>query len=110
MALPRAVADILATGMGTKASPFVVREIAEEYLVVQHFGKKARGQQLVELSGKPCDCITCSDETEYWFDVSNTPIWRKSEEDMSKSHFSFWRALILMVLAIAAALLAILLF
>lgn len=99
MVRSRAVEEILATGSGTKASPFVVNGVPEEYLVVEHFGKQVVRQRLAEVDGKYCDCLDCSDGTEYWFDVSNTPIWSQNHEGASRSPLTLLRTLILVVLA-----------
>ena len=67
--------DILNTGDGSENTPFIVTDIAQERLVLNHLGKIMNMQRLVTVKFKPHDCIECSDGTSVWFDVSQTPAW-----------------------------------
>jgi hypothetical protein len=66
----RALIDgILATGDGSRARPYKVMYVRDEYDVLEHLGKKRNVQALVG-DGVPMDEMTCEDGTVLWFDIS----------------------------------------
>ena len=60
---------ILATGDGSKAKPYKVMYVRDEYDVLEHLGKKWTGQALVGGS-VPMDEMTCEDGTVLFLDIS----------------------------------------
>ena len=61
---------ILATGDGSRERPYVVSSVKEEYLILEHFNKIKTMQMLMDVDGKPMDCIGCEDGATYHFDIS----------------------------------------
>jgi len=62
---------LFATGDGTRANPYSVCHACDEYDVVAALGVEAAVQSLVELEGRLCDVILCSDGRELCFDVTH---------------------------------------
>ena len=67
----RCVEGLLTTGDGTRARPFLVTHVDDEYDLVEHLGKKLAHQDLVLDDGRSLDRITCQDGSEYWFDLTD---------------------------------------
>jgi hypothetical protein len=62
---------LLATGDGTRKSPFLVTYLTDEADVMRALDQTdIRCQQLVETGSKRCDVITCHDGSDIWFDVT----------------------------------------
>lgn len=61
---------ILATGQGSKESPYVVLRTSDEHDVVQYLGKEFVSQALINEEPQHYDVITCADDSEFWFDIS----------------------------------------
>jgi hypothetical protein len=62
---------LFATGDGTRANPYCVCHACDEYDVVAALGAEPAAQSLVELEGRLCDVILCSDGRELCFDVTH---------------------------------------
>ncbi|MBF0227700.1 MAG: hypothetical protein HQK76_19810 [Desulfobacterales bacterium] len=63
---------ILATGDGSMDNPYIVVRISDEYDILQYLNKHFASQQLLNLSeNKHFDKITCEDNTEIWFDITD---------------------------------------
>ena len=59
--------SILETGDGSEEHPYIVSDVSEEYLILQHFNKRPTLQAVLETEdGKLMDMITCEDETYYF--------------------------------------------
>jgi hypothetical protein len=65
------VAGILATGDGSEQQPWLVLRTSDEYDVLAHLGKRPEMQSLVRGDGKSFDLISCTDDSEVWFDVTD---------------------------------------
>ena len=61
---------LLATGDGTRANPFCICHTSDEYDVVDALDGEPAGQSLLEVEGRWCDVILCSDGRELCFDVT----------------------------------------
>jgi hypothetical protein len=61
---------ILATGDGSKGSPYVVLRTSDEHDVVQYLGKEFTRQALINEEARHYDVITCADGSELWFDIT----------------------------------------
>ncbi|MFN3150415.1 DUF4919 domain-containing protein [Bremerella sp.] len=61
---------ILASGDGTKDSPYQVLRVSDEYDLLQFLEKEMKSQSLTEVDGRHCDVMRCTDGSEYWFDIS----------------------------------------
>lgn len=61
---------ILATGDGSRKSPYVVLRTTDEYDVIGHFEKQLKQQSLVGDGDLHLDLIECTDGSEYWFDIT----------------------------------------
>ena len=66
----RMVAGILATGDGTRARPWTVLRVSDEYDVLRSLGRRPVSQELVGGAGRELDRIECTDGSEAWFDAS----------------------------------------
>jgi Domain of unknown function (DUF4919) len=64
----RLLEGIMGTGAGSRAKPFQVLRVDDEYDVLSALGKTFASQAL--FADPRCDVITCSDASELWFDVS----------------------------------------
>lgn len=64
------IEGILATGDGSEEHPWLVLRPSDEYDVLAHLGKRPDMQSLVRGDGKRYDLITCTDDSEVWFDVT----------------------------------------
>jgi hypothetical protein len=62
---------LLATGDGTRANPYSVCHSCDEYDVAAALGVEPAVQSLVELEGRMCDVMLCSDGRELCFDVTH---------------------------------------
>ena len=61
------IKSILETGDGSEEHPYIVSDVSEEYLILQHFNKRPTLQAVLETEdGKLMDIITCEDETYYF--------------------------------------------
>lgn len=65
-----AVLGILATGDGTRARPWTVLRVSDEYDVLRSLGRRPVSQELVGGAGRELDRIACADGSEAWFDAS----------------------------------------
>lgn len=65
-----AVRGILATGDGTRARPWTVLRVSDEYDVLRSLGRRPVSQELVGGAGRELDRIECADGSEAWFDAS----------------------------------------
>lgn len=65
-----AVQGILATGDGTRVSPWTVLRVSDEYDVLRALGRRPVSQELVGEAGRELDRIACADGSEAWFDAS----------------------------------------
>ena len=61
---------ILASGDGTKSRPYLVSRITDEYDVLQYLEKSLKRQSLMSNENGTFDVMECTDDTEYWFDIS----------------------------------------
>lgn len=61
---------ILESGDGTKARPYLVSRITDEYDVLHHLNKNLKQQSLVSDETGTFDNMECDDGTDYWFDIS----------------------------------------
>lgn len=73
---------ILGTGDGTPAEPYLVLRIEDEYDVLEYLEKQMTMQRLMENDGRHFDIITCDDESEIWFDVTDLRSQGMSQEDL----------------------------
>ncbi|MCW3849307.1 DUF4919 domain-containing protein [Sphingomonas sp. LB-2] len=71
------VAKILKTGDGKSAeTAYVVKSVAEEYMVIRELGLQPEMQSLIMKDNKPYDLMTVVDpktgnKVEIWFDISS---------------------------------------
>lgn len=63
-----ALQAILDSGSGTRAQPWQVLQVADEYTVLDHLGLVPQGQR-VEHGDATVDVITCSDGSERCFEL-----------------------------------------
>lgn len=68
-----ALQAILGSGDGTRAHPWQVLRISDEYDALRAQKRTSRRQQLVSRQGRSLDRHECDDGTEAWFDVSDVP-------------------------------------
>ena len=61
---------ILASGDGSRASPYRVTHVADEYDVLEAKGKDFAEQRQISGDDGVFDLITCGDGTQLWFDVT----------------------------------------
>jgi hypothetical protein len=61
---------ILATGAGSKGSPYLVLRTSDEHDVVQYLGKEFARQALINDAARHYDVMTCADGSELWFDIT----------------------------------------
>ncbi len=62
---------ILATGDGTKDSPYLVVRISDEYDLIQYLGKEFNDQAIIEDGDRHFDRIEFQDGSEIWFDITD---------------------------------------
>jgi hypothetical protein len=62
---------ILSTGDGSKAHPYYVTSVVDEYDVLEHLGQELQRQTLVEKDACRYDLLACKDGTQVWFDVTD---------------------------------------
>ncbi|HEY2251544.1 MAG TPA: hypothetical protein VGH74_10810 [Planctomycetaceae bacterium] len=65
------VQGILATGDGSKNSPYLVCRSSDEYDVLEYLGKEFRSQALVEDGDRHFDSMECKCGAEIWFDITS---------------------------------------
>ena len=65
-----ALESIRSTGDGTRAHPWSVLRVSDEYDVLRAAGRISREQTLLEADGRSLDRHVCDDDSEAWFDVS----------------------------------------
>jgi hypothetical protein len=74
--------SLLSTGDGTRNKPYLVMRVADEYDILEFLDKEPAQQSLVEVAGRKLDCIRCQDDSEIWFDVTDSFAWRnRNRED-----------------------------
>ena len=64
------LAAIVATGDGSKQSPFEATFITDEDDVVRSFGERVRYQQVLSIEDRSLDVVTAHSGVEFWFDVT----------------------------------------
>ena len=64
------VQGILATGDGSRDSPYFVLRTSDEYDVIGYLGKKPKSQALTGDGDRHFDLIHCEDGSELWFDIT----------------------------------------
>lgn len=74
------VEGILFTGDGSASRPYLVLRTSDEYDVLEFLGKEVQMQMLAESEGRQFDVLTCTDGTEYWFDITES--YRKLKEKL----------------------------
>ncbi len=63
--------SILQTGDGSEDRPYLVMQVADEYVVLARLGKESSVQRLVSRGeGRSLDALECHDGSVVWFDVS----------------------------------------
>ncbi|MGK7924152.1 MAG: DUF4919 domain-containing protein [Spirulina sp.] len=62
---------ILATGDGSKDSPYIVVRITDEYDILQYLDKQIEMQSLYSDKKQHFDKFECKDGTEIWFDITD---------------------------------------
>ena len=62
---------IVDSGDGTQESPYLVTRTSDEHDVLKYLQKEFAGQALVEADGKTFDLVSCKDDTQIWFDISD---------------------------------------
>ena len=62
---------ILSTGDGTADQPYIVMRTTDEYDILKQFDKELETQSLTQVDGKHIDHMRCTDNSEYWFDISD---------------------------------------
>jgi hypothetical protein len=62
---------ILATGSGTRTRPLLVTYPSDSVELLAARGFQIKSQSLVEAAARRFDVILCSDEREFWFDVTD---------------------------------------
>jgi hypothetical protein len=65
------LAGMKATGDGSRARPFVVTRISDEYDLIHSLGKTSSQQRLVFADGSHFDVHDLVDGTTIWFDISD---------------------------------------
>jgi len=70
----KCIQGILSTGKGTPQEPLLVTRVTDEYDVLRALGKTSTTQGLIHRDGKSFDCVTCTDGSTLWFDI--TAQWR----------------------------------
>lgn len=65
-----ALESIRSTGDGTRAHPWSVLRVSDEYDVLRAAGRISCEQTLLEADGRSLDRYVCDDGGEAWFDVS----------------------------------------
>ena len=66
----RCVEGIKLTGDGTQEKPYLVLRTSDEYDMLSALGKQFASQHLIHDEGRSFDKITCADESEVWFDIT----------------------------------------
>ena len=61
---------ILATGDGTKQSPYLSTYSSDVHDLLLALGLEPRSQRLVEQRGLLCDVVRCADDEEVWFELT----------------------------------------
>ena len=69
------IEGILATGDGSESAPYLILRTTDEGDILKHFGKEGRLRSLVQKDGKYFDVLQCTDDSEYWFDVTDAHRW-----------------------------------
>jgi hypothetical protein len=64
-----ALRGIVASGDGTRARPWTVLRVSDEYDVLRSLGRRPASQELVGQAGRELDRIECVDGSEAWFDA-----------------------------------------
>jgi hypothetical protein len=59
----------VASGDGTRARPWTVLRVSDEYDVLRSLGRRPASQELVGQAGRELDRIECVDGSEAWFDA-----------------------------------------
>jgi hypothetical protein len=65
------IEGIVGTGDGTRASPYLVTGISDEYDVIQSLKKRSVRQRLHQEGDRAFDVHLLDDGTELWFDITN---------------------------------------
>ncbi|MEO1529579.1 MAG: DUF4919 domain-containing protein [Planctomycetota bacterium] len=65
------VEGILSSGDGSQERPFIVTRTSDEHEVIEHLGKQLKQQSLTHDAGLHLDLLECTDNTEYWFDITD---------------------------------------
>jgi hypothetical protein len=61
---------LLQSGDGSRARPYRVTHVADEYDVLDYLAKEVAEQRVVEGDGGAFDVIGCADGSQLWFDIS----------------------------------------
>ena len=61
---------LFASGDGTRAQPYRVTHVADEYDLLDALGKEAKSQRQIAGDDGVFDRIACGDGSEVWFDIS----------------------------------------
>ncbi|MEX2215405.1 MAG: DUF4919 domain-containing protein [Phycisphaeraceae bacterium] len=85
----RCIEGILTTGDGSEAEPWLVLRPVDEYDVLGYFGKTMAKQELVKGGRGTCDKMTCTDGSEYWFDVTDAMM--RLDQQMEKPRKKWWQ-------------------
>jgi hypothetical protein len=77
----RCVEGILSTGDGTRAAPYLITRISDEYDVLAYKQKQLRLQSLMKEDDRALDCLQLDDGSEIFFDIT-TP-YKRLHDKMS---------------------------
>lgn len=63
---------LTSSGDGTEDQPFAVLHVSDEYAILDALDKEPSGQRREMRDGQAFDVVTCSDESELWFDITDS--------------------------------------
>ena len=65
------IKGILSSGDGSEEHPYIVVRTSDEHDVIEHMGKQIKQQAIVPRGDKYLDLIECTDNSKYWFDITD---------------------------------------
>jgi len=71
------------SGVGSRASPYQVTHISDEYDLLTMLGKEFASQRQTSGTDGTFDVITCQDDSEVWFDITAGAVPPRSRDPLA---------------------------
>lgn len=63
---------LTSSGSGTEDNPYAVLHVSDEYAILEALDKEPIAQRREMRDGQAFDVLTCSDDSELWFDITDS--------------------------------------